>query len=114
MIIPTICSMDNDPQKPGCYLVEELSDHTVRPLQRQRQGFGRVGNISTMHAHAQCQAALVRAPSLQVRSQQLQIGIERLQSEQHNHSANTECLCRSWYPFEDCELSMTDRQGRMA
>ncbi len=48
------------------HLVEKLSDYSVRPLQRQGQGLGRVGNVSTVHTHAQSQIALISAPSLYV------------------------------------------------
>ena len=45
------------------YLIEELCDHAFSPLQGQRQGLGRVGNVSAMHTHAQCQIALIGSPS---------------------------------------------------
>ena len=48
------------------HLVEKLGDYSVRPLQRQGQGLGRVGNVSTVHTHAQSQVALISAPSLYV------------------------------------------------
>ena len=60
------------------YLIEELCDHPFSPLQGQRQGLGRVGNVSAMHTHAQRQIALISSPSFQVRTQQLQVGIECL------------------------------------
>ena len=48
------------------HLVEKLGDYSVCPLQRQGQGLGRIGNVSTVHTHAQSQVALISAPDLYV------------------------------------------------
>lgn len=60
------------------YLIEELCDHPFSPLQGQRQRLGRVSNVSAVYTHAQRQIPLISSPSFQVRTQQLQVGIECL------------------------------------